>query len=59
MIKSYTSRDIKRLLKKKGFVFARCTGGHEVYKKGSELVVVNVHINQAIAQRLVKQYKLA
>ena len=58
MLKTYTTRDIKKLLIKNGFVAQRSRGSHEIYKRGSETVAVNYRLHQVVAQRIVKEYKL-
>lgn len=58
MVKSYSSREIKTLLKKKGFVSQRVCGSHEIFKRGKDIAVVNLHLNQAVAQRIVKEFCL-
>lgn len=54
-MKQYTSREFIRLLKNNGYNYIRTNGSHQLYRKGNASVVVPIHLNRMIAQRLIKE----
>ena len=57
-MKTYKFRDFERLLKSNGFMLARTSGDHFIYKRGGETAVINTRPNRMICRRLIKEYSL-
>lgn len=58
-IKTYNRREIQKILRKNGWLLERHTGGHAIYKKGTETLTIGLtKCNKMILQRLIKQYNI-
>ena len=56
--KSYSTKEIIRILLDNGFEYVSCKGDHKKFKRGTETVVVNNDINKMVARRLIKTHNL-
>lgn len=56
--KDYSTREMKKILKKNGFEHERSSGGHDIYKRGNATVPLNVHMNQMVWLRIMKENRL-
>lgn len=56
----YSKRDVKRILKKNGWVLHHCKGSHEIYKnnRNQHLSVVPSRCNRLIMERLIKEFNM-
>ena len=57
-IKTFSKREVKKILKANGFDYVSSHGGREKYKRGSETLVMNSEPNKMIFNRLIKEYNL-
>lgn len=55
-----STREMKKLLKKNGWVESKSKGDHLKYKHKdyNEIITINLNLNQMIARRLIKQFNL-
>lgn len=56
--KSYNKREFNKILINNGFLLVRQRGSHNIFKRGSEEIVISNNLNYMIAKRLVKTYGL-
>ena len=58
-MKQYTAKELEKMLRGKGYDYIRTRGSHRIFKRDDKTVVVPIHLNAAIAHRLVKENGLA
>ena len=58
--KTYSNKDIQRILRKNGFAFQRQTGSHSIYtnETGKHMTVRFSNCNKMVWQRMIKEYNL-
>lgn len=59
--KSYSTRDIIRILIDNGYKYVSCNGSHKKFEKDGHHIVVNVcskDINMMMARRIIKENNL-
>lgn len=54
-MKVYNSREAKKILHRNGWIYARTSGDHAIYKKGNKTIWIAEDLNRMIWQRLVKE----
>ncbi len=58
---TYNKRDIQNILRKNGYYFDHCTGGHAIYKKSGVAKTISIglnHCNKMVMRRLIKENNL-
>lgn len=55
---TYTTREIEKMLRKKGYEHVRTRGGHKIYSNGMCSVAVTSKINKMVALRIIKDCQL-
>jgi len=50
-----TAKDAERLLKKAGFAWVRTAGGHRIYMRGNERMVLPWHVGRALHPKIARQ----
>ena len=56
--KTFTKREIQKILKDNGFVYESQHGGRCKYRRGSEILMINPEPNKMIFNRLIKEHNL-
>lgn len=56
--KTFSKREIQKILKYNGFEFVGSHGNRYKYKRGNETLMVNPEPNKMIFNRLIKEYNL-
>lgn len=58
--KTYSDKDIKKILRKNGFVCERQTGSHQIYTNevGIHITIRCTKCNKMIWQSMIKKYNL-
>lgn len=56
--KTFSKREIQKILKANGFVYVGTHGNRQKYKRGKEFIVINPDCNKIIFQRLIKEHCL-
>ena len=56
--KVLSNREFEKILKDNGYVVARTSGGHTIWKKGDNSITVNHNINPMVMRRLIKEHNL-
>ena len=51
-------RKLERLIMKKGFIYVRSNGEHNIYKRGRDVAVVPVTVNPLISQKYIREFEL-
>ena len=54
-MKVYNSREAKKILHRNGWIYARTSGDHTLYKKDNKTIWIAENLNRMIWQRLVKE----
>ena len=57
MAKSYTysTRQIRKILKENGYTYVRTSGDHDIYSNGTHSIPITPKINKMLALRVLKQ----
>lgn len=50
--KVYNHREFIIILRKNGFEFDRCHGGHSIYKRNGKHISVSKNLNRMVCERL-------
>ena len=56
--KSYSTREMVRILMNNGFEYVSCSGDHKKFRRDNDIVIVNRKISKMICRRLIKTYNL-
>ena len=56
--RTFSKREIQKILKTNGFEFVGSHGSRYKYKRGSEILMINPEPNKMIFNRLIKEYNL-
>lgn len=56
--KTFSKREVQKILKANGFIYAGSNRGIDKYKRDGEILVLNTEPNKVIFNRLIKEYKL-
>ena len=56
--KTFTKREVQKILKANGFIYVEAHGGRCKYKRGNEIIMINPEPNKMIFNRLIKEYNL-
>ena len=56
--KVLSNREFEKILKNNGYVVARTSGGHTIWKKSNDSITVNQSINPMVMRRLIKEHNL-
>ena len=57
--KTFTRREILKIIQNNGFIYSRSTGGHDIYKKGERVISIPSNdINPMLFRRLMKENNL-
>ena len=56
--KTFSKREIQKILKVNGFVYVSSNGNRQKYKRGGEFIVINPEPNKMIFDRLIKEHSL-
>lgn len=56
--KTFSKREVQKILKANGFIYAGSNRGRDKYKRDGEILVLNTEPNKMIFNRLIKEYKL-
>ena len=54
-MKVYNTREAKQILARNGWIYARSSGDHTIYKKDNKTIWIAKDLNRMIWQRLVKE----
>jgi predicted RNA binding protein YcfA (HicA-like mRNA interferase family) len=57
--KTFTKREVQKILKNNGFTYVSENGNRCKYKRGNEILMINPEPNKMIFNRLIKEYNLA
>lgn len=57
-MRKFTKVEMDRIVRANGFTFVRQTGGHCIYKRNDETIVLTRNIQEPIARRLIKEHRL-
>ena len=57
-MKTYTTKEFKKILRLNGYDEIRTKGGHTIYKKGDKTISVNLKLNRMVCRRLIKENDL-
>lgn len=57
-MKMYKHFEMQQLVISNGFVFDHQSGGHMIYKRGTETIVLTRKMQEPVIRRLIKQHKL-
>ena len=57
-VKTFSSREIQKILKANGFEYVSTNGDRHKYRRGNESLVINNNTNKMVFYRLVKEYNL-
>lgn len=55
---NYSAREMERILRKNGFSLIRVRGSHKIYKNGSRMAVMPIHLKKSIAVSIIKSCQL-
>ena len=57
--KTFTRKECLAIIRNNGFMYDHSTGGHDIYKNGTQtLSVSSAKINPMLFRRLMKEYNL-
>ena len=54
--RTYTAKDMEKILKRNGYVHLRTKGSHKIYSDGLHTTVISKDLNKMIALKIIKQY---
>lgn len=53
--KTYSTKEIQKILRKNGYEFVRQNGDHLIYSNGTNKITINININKMVARRIIKE----
>ena len=56
---TYSSREIRKILKDNGYECVRTNGRHHIYSNGHHSVPVTINMNKMLALRILKQCNIS
>lgn len=56
--KTFSKREIQKILRNNGFVYVSMHGSRCKYRRGNEILMINPEPNKMIFNRLIKEYNL-
>ena len=55
----YTFKDMKRKLRKNGYILDHINGSHYIYKNSKgNVITINLRLNPMVAKRLIRENRL-
>lgn len=54
-MRTYSSKDMEKILKENGYELLRTRGSHRIYSNGVHTTVVNLKLKRTIALAIIKQ----
>lgn len=57
-MKSYTEREMNKILLNNGFEFVSSKGGHRKYRRDRDTVIINKNLKEVVANRIIKENRL-
>jgi predicted RNA binding protein YcfA (HicA-like mRNA interferase family) len=58
MIRQYNFREAEKILRNNGYSRISTKGSHHKYRKNSDIIIINLKIQQPVFQRLIKEHNL-
>ena len=58
MAKTFSNREVQKILKANGFEYVSTKGNRHKYRRSNETLIVNSDTNKMVFGRLIKEYNL-